>query len=81
MSESKKLTPEELQTVKSIRQGYTDLTFSLGEIELQKSILEKEKKQLLEKHEEIRKNEIDIAKILNEKYGEGVINTETGEIS
>jgi len=81
MSEIKKLTPEELQTVKSIRQGYTDLAFALGEIELQKASLEKEKKQLLENQEKIREKEISIAKELNKKYGEGVINTETGEIS
>jgi hypothetical protein len=81
MSDTKKLTPEELQTVKEIRQGYTNLAFALGELELQKSNLEKDKIQLLEKQDELIAKEKNIAKLLNEKYGEGVINTETGEIS
>ena len=71
---SKKLTEEELQQIKAIKQQYTDLTLALGEIELQKFQLLGTQSQLLE-------SETKIVKQLTEKYGEGTININTGEIS
>jgi hypothetical protein len=71
---SKKLTEEELQQIKAIKQQYTDLTLALGEIELQKF-------QLLGTQSQLFESETKIVKQLTEKYGEGTININTGEIS
>lgn len=71
---SKKLTEEELQQIKDIKQQYIDLTLALGEIELQKF-------QLLNTQSQLFENETKIVKQLTEKYGEGTINIQTGEIS
>ena len=71
---SKKLTEEELQQVKDIKQQYASLALALGEIELQKF-------QLLNAQSQLYEKETKIAKQLTEKYGEGNINIETGEIS
>ena len=70
---AKKLTADELQTVKSIKQEYTDLAFSLGELEIQKALLLDTQKELIAKEKQV-------AKQLQEKYGEGTIDLETGEI-
>jgi hypothetical protein len=71
---SKKLTEEELQQIKDIKQQYANLTLALGEIELQKF-------QLLGTQSQLFESETKIVKQLTEKYGEGTINIQTGEIS
>ena len=70
---AKKLTEEELKSIRDIKQEYTNLALTLGELELQKLNLSESYKQLIEK-------ESNIAKELREKYGEGTIDLSTGEI-
>jgi hypothetical protein len=81
MSEIKKLTTEELDSIKSIKQEYTNLSFALGEIELQKANLDREKQNLLNIQNQLIEKEIVLGKSLTEKYGNGSINIETGEIN
>jgi hypothetical protein len=73
MSEVKKLTAEELQAVKDVKKEYNDLALSLGELELQKI-------RLLELQKFIADKEGKLANQLTEKYGQGSINIDTGEI-
>jgi hypothetical protein len=70
---AKKLTVDELQTVKNIKQEYTNLAYALGELEIQKAIL-------LDTQKDIANREKQIAKQLQEKYGQGAIDLDTGEI-
>lgn len=77
----KKLTDEELQQVKNIKSQYANLALSLGEIELQKNNLEKEKQNLLNIQIQLAEEEISLAKTLTEKYGNGTIDIETGEVN
>lgn len=70
---AKKLTSEELQTVKNIKQEYTNLAFALGELEIQKVMLLDTQRDLIAKEKQL-------AKQLQEKYGEGTIDLETGEV-
>ncbi len=79
--ELKKLTTEELESVKSIRQEYNNLAISLGELELQASNIAREKQRLLDTHKQTIEKESELAKQLQEKYGAGSINIETGEIT
>jgi predicted nuclease with TOPRIM domain len=74
MSEVKKLTTEELDEVKNIRSSYNDLAISLGELEIEKA-------RLLEFRKTLSDRELAIAKTLQDKYGEGSINLETGEVN
>lgn len=74
MSEVKKLTTEELDEVKKIRSSYNDLAISLGELEIEKA-------RLLEFRKTLSDRELVLAKTLQDKYGEGSINLETGEIN
>jgi len=80
MSETKKLTPEELDLVRSLRRDYSNLTISLGELELQLNNINQEKQQLLESHKQLLEKEKQTAQQLQEKYGQGTIDLETGEI-
>jgi hypothetical protein len=70
---AKKLTSEELQIVKDLRQEYTNLAQAVGDLELQKS-------SLLEMQKELISKEKQIAKQLQEKYGQGSIDLDTGEV-
>lgn len=80
MSEVKKLTTEELENIKSIKREYSNLALSLGEIELSISNLNKDKQIYLDNYKQLNERDVELAKILNEKYGTGTINLETGEI-
>ena len=80
MSETKKLTQEELDQVKQIKNDYTNLALNLGELELQKADLDKQKANLLNIQSQILEAENKLIKELTEKYGNGVINLESGEI-
>jgi len=72
--EKKVLTPEELQSLRDIERKQSDLIFKLGQLEYQRTVL-KNNIQSLE-IENVR-----IGKLLTEKYGEGRIDLETGEIT
>jgi hypothetical protein len=80
MSETKVLTPEELEAVKKNKQDYNNLILSLGEIELQKNVLDRRKEYLFTVQNDLAKKENDLIKELTEKYGNGTINMETGEV-
>jgi hypothetical protein len=74
MSDIKKLTDEELQSVKNIKAEYTELAMSLGELEIEKS-------RLLELRKDLYVREGNLAQQLQDKYGQGSINLDTGEIN
>ena len=74
MSEVKKLTEAELSAVKVIKQEYNELVMAFGEVQIQKLRLNEVQKDLANRESEL-------AKQLQEKYGQGTINVETGEIS
>jgi hypothetical protein len=78
--EVKKLTAEELQQVRILKQEYTNLSVNLGELILQKANIEEDIKILLESRKFIYEKEQKIAKDLQEKYGQGSINIDTGEV-
>lgn len=81
MSETKKLTSEELDSIKSIKQEYTNLAFALGELELQQANITKEKQRLLDVQSQLLTKEMELAKTLQDKYGQGSIDLESGTIN
>jgi hypothetical protein len=74
MSDIKKLTAEELQSVKNIKIEYNELAMALGELEIEKS-------RLLELRKDLYTRESSLAQQLQDKYGQGSINLDTGEIN
>jgi len=83
-----KLTQEELQSVKDLQSKYNQTIFEIGISEAQRLALveqteklEANKKTLLGDLATIEQKESELVKTLQEKYGEGSINPETGEIT
>lgn len=88
MSETKQLTPEELQQIQEMQKQYNQFVFDLGSIEAQlqgllnqKSLLETEKANVINDIKLLGERERELVTALQEKYGTGNINPQTGEIT
>jgi flagellar biosynthesis chaperone FliJ len=84
---SLKLTAEELQQIKDLQSKYNQAIFEIGASEaqliaFQQGIekLQQAKKDLVSNLTTIEQKESELVKSLQEKYGQGDINPETGEI-
>lgn len=80
MSEKKILLPEELKSIQGFRKGFQQLTFDLGTVELQMAAILERKDSLLESVKDLKREEDSYLSVLEEKYGGGKIDLETGEI-
>lgn len=88
MSEVKKLTEEEVAQIKEMQAQYNKFVFELGSIEAQlaemanhKNVMETEKSNVLNDIKSLTVREKELLITLQEKYGVGNINIETGEIT
>jgi hypothetical protein len=79
--EKKVLTEEELQRLKKFQEKENEIIVSLGQIAYQKEILNEQKDQIKQTRKELEKMRSDFASELTKKYGDGIINIETGEIT
>ena len=77
--ENKKLSKEELQSLKDNQTESSNLVFQLGQVDVQRSILEGQRSEVLSKLGDLQDSQNKLAKELQEKYGDGNINLETGE--
>jgi hypothetical protein len=87
MSENKQLSPEEVKSIKDLQTKYNKTILELGSIEsqiisLNKQIkmFEEEKSNIVSDLDKIGEIEKELINALQEKYGTGNINIETGEI-
>ena len=88
MSEVKKLNEEEIAQIKELQTQYNKFVFELGSIEAQlsemanhKVFMESEKSNVLGDIKTLTAKEKELLTSLQEKYGVGNINIETGEIT
>jgi chromosome segregation ATPase len=88
MPEIKKLTQEELQTIQEMQTQYNKFVFELGSVEAQiqsvknqRSLLEQDKEGILNDIKTLGEKERELINTLQEKYGSGSINPQTGEIT
>jgi len=79
--ETKVLEQEELQQVKDVQQERLILTDQFGVIEYNIQDLEQQKSQLISRLAILKQKEIELGKMLQEKYGDGTINIEKGEFT
>jgi len=79
--EKKVLTPEELQLLRDLNDKQINIISTLGKIEYQLILLETQKQTLKKQIEEIELENSRLGKTLTEKYGDGDLNLETGEIT
>jgi len=82
------LTTEELQSIKDLQSKYNQTIFEIGVAEAQRIALQEQveklgenKKQLVNDLATIEQKESELINSLQEKYGQGSINPETGEIT
>ena len=77
--ETKILTPEELQTVKNLNDENSSLITQFGMLEMEIQNLELQKLNLVEKLKQLNQASTKIGNELEQKYGEGNVNLDTGE--
>lgn len=73
-----KLSQEELNQLNQIKNGQENLLAGFGELEYKIQSLEIQKDQLVEALAKLKETEVEVGKVLSEKYGEGSINLEDG---
>jgi predicted nuclease with TOPRIM domain len=79
--ESIKLTLEELDKLQHINTELSNVIVSLGQIEINKSLLEENKKSLLANYSQLQKEQGELATELTQKYGDGNIDLITGDFT
>ena len=78
---TQKLTSEELEKLKNFQTQNNQITNSLGQIEIQKQVLESQKIDILQQLSKFQEESSELSKELQEKYGNGNIDIETGEFT
>ena len=79
--ETKVLTQEELTQLKNLQTRQNNLLMDLGSIEYRISLLEQTKNDLKSQVLEIERLNNELGAQLTQKYGNGTLNLETGEIT
>ena len=80
-----KFTEEELQSLQSLQTGYQEKQTLLGQLAVQKILLDQQsdalearKTEVEQEYEGVQQQERDLVAQLNKKYGPGSLNPETG---
>tara|TARA_B100002019_G_C21200068_1_gene563533 strand:- start:158 stop:409 length:252 start_codon:yes stop_codon:yes gene_type:complete len=78
MSEPTQLLQEEIDNLNQLQETQQAIITRFGQLEFQIQSLEIQKDQLVEAMGQLKENEKTIGQQLNEKYGNGTINLESG---
>ena len=81
MSKAIKLSEEELKTLRDYQKKQNQITFNLGNVDIQKAILEGQRSQILDNLASLQEKSNKTAKELQDKYGEGNIDLEKEEFT
>ena len=86
MVETQKFTEEEIKELTELRDNYTQSTVLFGQLEIQKELLTRQLSQVennikenWNKYNSLLVSEEALIKKLNEKYGEGTLDLDSGE--
>lgn len=75
------LASEELSRLQEANNKVADIVASLGQIEIQMSLLQKNKESLLASFAQIQQDQNQLATELTQKYGDGTIDITSGEFT
>ena len=78
--QTKKLTPEEIKSLSDFQVRNQELIIKFGQLEYEFQNLSSQKEMLVNEFNSLRESEFLLSKSFREKYGDGNINLETGEI-
>jgi len=73
------LAKEELDQLKELQEKNNSIISAFGELEVSQQTLNKQKENLINSYNELKQEENKIAIFLQNKYGEGTIEIDTGE--
>tara|TARA_B100000902_G_C26526484_1_gene535793 strand:+ start:191 stop:445 length:255 start_codon:yes stop_codon:yes gene_type:complete len=79
MSEKIVLSQEEIAELKELKETFKNLTEVSGVVEMQHYNIQIKKENLKLNLQSLQQREAELAKNLEEKYGQGTISLETGE--
>ena len=81
----KEFQAEDIQAVKDLQSRYATNTAQIGQIEVELHLLKKRldqitdiRKTLFDSYEQLQKDEKELVASLNEKYGDGVLDLDSG---
>jgi hypothetical protein len=77
--EKKVLTSDELNSLKDLKNKYSQVSLNLGRIEIEFINLSEEKEKLKTEFNNLKNQELSLVEQMKVKYGEGTISLETGE--
>ena len=78
MSEQIQLSQEELDNIKQLQATQQNLISRFGQVEYQLQVLEAQKDKLVESLAQLQEEEINLGRVLTEKYGNGSIDIDSG---
>ena len=85
MADEIKFTDDELKSLQELQNNYQEKQPLLGQLAVQKILLDQQmdaletrKTEVEQEYEGVQQQERDLVKTLNEKYGPGSLNPETG---
>ena len=88
MENTTKFSEEEMKSIQLIQQEYQNKVMQLGQVELEKIILKQREESLAQadanvkdEFTKLQDKEKELVKTLNEKYGPGTLNPQTGEFT
>ena len=81
MANTIKLTEQEISTLRNISDKFAAMKAEFGNIYLQEINLKERKERIELFYKELQQAEQNIAKELQDKYGKGTVNTESGEFT
>jgi hypothetical protein len=78
MSDQIQLSQEELDNIKQLQATQQNLISRFGQVEYQLQVLEAQKDKLVESLAQLQEEEINLGRVLTEKYGNGSIDIDSG---
>ena len=76
-----KVESDELRRALKIRQTFANLTHEYGKLAFAQRTIDREKSQVEERFDELLKEEEQFIRELNDSYGSGALNIDTGEFT
>ena len=76
-----KLTPDEIKDLTGIRSTFSNITLALGENEITFANIKLRKEELMKRLSKIQEKQNEFSVKLEDKYGKGNVNVDTGEFT
>ena len=73
------LNEEEIKQLSSLQEKQSDFVIQLGQVEYQINILKRQKNSIKQQIETFEESQVQLDKQLENKYGQGSVNLESGE--